>query len=193
MKTLLPSNSSLLQKSLARLAAELLVKIDTDVIRESKDPQACDVSLLPWLAWENSIGDAEGWRFAENEHQKRRLVQGYIEKHALKGTPYVIRQLFRDMDLGEIDIVERVKALDWDGSAEFSGDYYFGGDAGDWACYGIKIRRPITNAQAEILKEMLAELAPARCKLIYLSYRSDPIFWDGEVSFNGNYNFGAVL
>lgn len=193
MKTLLPSNSSLLQKALARLGAELLVKIDTDVIRESKDPQACNASLLPWLAWENSIGDAEGWRFAENETQKRRLVQGYIEKHALKGTPYVIRQLFRDMELGEIDIVEKVKALDWSGSAEFSGDYYFGGSAGDWACYGIKIHRPITNAQAEILKEMLAELAPARCKLIYLSYRSDPIFWDGEVGFDGNYNFGAVL
>lgn len=193
MKTLLPSNSSLLQKALARLGAELLVKIDTDVIRESKDPQACDASLLPWLAWENSIGDAEGWRFAENEHQKRRLVQGYIEKHALKGTPYVIRQLFRDMDLGEIDILERVKALDWSGSAEFNGDYYFGGGAGDWACYGIKIHRPITNVQAEILKEMLAELAPARCKLIYLSYRDSPIFWNGEVSFDGNFNFGAVI
>ena len=193
MKTLLPSNSSILQKSLARLGAELLVKIDTDVIRTSKDPRACDVSLLPWLAWENSIGDAEGWRFAENETQKRRLVQGYIEKHALKGTPYVIRQLFRDMDLGEIDIVERVKALDWDGSAEFSGDYYFGGDAGDWACYGIKIHRPITNVQAEILKEMLAELAPARCKLIYLSYRDSPIFWNGEVNFDGSFNFGAVI
>lgn len=193
MKTILPLNSSPLQRALAAVSNDVLLKLDTEVIRQSKDPVRCEAKMLPWLAWENSIGDAEGWRFAENEHQKRRLVQGYIEKHALKGTPYVIRQLFRDMDLGEIDIVEKVKALDWGGSAEFSGDYYFGGDAGDWACYGIKIRRPITNAQAEILKEMLAELAPARCKLIYLSYRSDPIFWDGEVSFDGNYNFGAVL
>ena len=193
MKTILPLNSSPLQRALAAVSNDVLLKLDTEVIRQSKDPVRCEAKMLPWLAWENSIGDAEGWRFAENEHQKRRLVQGYIEKHALKGTPYVIRQLFRDMDLGEIDIVEKVKALDWSGSVEFNGDYYFGGDAGDWACYGIKIRRPITNVQAEILKEMLAELAPARCKLIYLSYRSDPIFWDGEVSFDGNYNFGAVL
>lgn len=193
MKTILPLNSSPLQRALAAVSNDVLLKLDTEVIRQSKDPVRCEAKMLPWLAWENSIGDAEGWRFAESEHQKRRLVQGYIEKHALKGTPYVIRQLFRDMELGEIDIVEKVKALDWSGSAEFSGDYYFGGSAGDWACYGIKIHRPITNVQAEILKEMLAELAPARCKLIYLSYRDSPIFWNGEVNFDGSFNFGAVI
>lgn len=191
METLLPSNSTPLQQALAQVSHQNL-NLDANLLRRSKRPGQCTAELLPWLAWENSIGDAEGWRFAENEQQRRRLIKDYILKHALKGTPAVIRQLFRDMQLGEIDIVERVKSAKWDGLACFNGDYYFGGEQGDWACYGIKIYRPITNEQADILCAMLAELAPARCRLIYLSYRDTPLYWDGEIDFNGFYNYGAV-
>lgn len=191
METLLPSNSTPLQQALAQVSHQNL-NLDANLLRRSKRPGQCTAELLPWLAWENSIGDAEGWRFAENEQQRRRLIEDYILKHALKGTPAVIRQLFRDMQLGEIDIVERVKSAKWDGLACFNGDYYFGGEQGDWACYGIKIYRPITNEQADILCAMLAELSPARCRLIYLSYRDTPLYWDGEIDFNGFYNYGAV-
>lgn len=191
METLLPSNSTPLQQALAQVSHQNL-NLDANLLRRSKRPDQCTAELLPWLAWENSIGDAEGWRFAENEQQRRRLIKDYILKHALKGTPSVIRQLFRDMQLGEIDIVERVQSAKWDGLASFNGDYYFSGEQGDWACYGIKIYRPITNEQADILRVMLVELAPARCRLIYLSYRDTPLYWDGEINFNGSYNYGAV-
>lgn len=191
METLLPSNSTPLQQALAQVSHQNL-NLDANLLRRSKRPGQCTADLLPWLAWENSIGDAEGWRFAENEQQRRRLIEDYILKHALKGTPAVIRQLFRDMQLGEIDIVERVQSAKWDGLASFNGDYYFSGEQGDWAWYGIKIYRPITNEQADILRAMLAELAPARCRLIYLSYRDTPLYWDGEINFNGSYNYGAV-
>jgi phage tail P2-like protein len=191
-ETILPSNERPLQQALAKLDAETIAGLNTGLVRQAKRPQDCPANMLPWLAWENSISDAEGWQFAENETQMRALVAGYIEKHERKGTPSVIRQLFRDMQLGEIDIIERVTSLKWNGQATFGGDYFFGGSDGDWACYAIKVYRPITNQQAAILRGILAQITPARCRLMYLSFRDTPIFWNGEINFDGSYNFGAA-
>lgn len=107
-QTILPSNNSPLMHALARLTEAETAAIDWRVITQSKDPAVCAADWLPWLAWENSISDAEGWRFAETEQAQRNLIAGYIEKHQLKGTPAVIRRLFRDLQLGEIEILERV-------------------------------------------------------------------------------------
>ena len=107
-QTIIPSNNSPLMHALARLTEAETAAIDWRVITQSKDPAVCAAAWLPWLAWENSISDAEGWRFAETEQAQRNLIAGYIEKHQLKGTPAVIRRLFRDLQLGEVDILERV-------------------------------------------------------------------------------------
>ena len=64
-QTILPSNNSPLMHALARLAEAETAAIDWRVITHSKDPAVCAAAWLPWLAWENSISDAEGWRFAE--------------------------------------------------------------------------------------------------------------------------------
>ena len=68
----------------------------------------------------------------------------------------------------------------------------FGGAPGDWAKYAIVLKRVISIEQAEVIKALLAEIAPARCQLLYLDFRSNPLYWDGEITFNGNYTFGAI-
>lgn len=190
--TVIPSNNSPLQHALARLTAAETEAVDWRVILRSKDPARCDAAWLPWLAWENSISDAEGWRFAETEEAKRRLIADYITKHQLKGTPAVIRKLFHDLGLGEVEIIERVADLKWNGKATFDGRYIFGGATGDWAVYGIVLKRVVDVTQAEIIKQILAEIAPARCQLLYLDYRATPLKWNGEITFNGQYTFGAI-
>ena len=190
--TLIPNNGSRLQHDLARLTAAEAAALDIAVINRSRSPQQCDAHWLPWLAWERSIGDDEGWRFAETEQARRDLIGGYIAKHQHKGTPSVIRQLFRDLRLGEIDIIERVAKLRYNGEATFDGTHIFGGAPGDWAKYAIVVRRPITNEQANILRNILEQITPKRCELVYIDYRATALVWSGEITFNGAYNFGAA-
>ena len=188
----MPGGSTPLQHMLAQITAEELAAIDCREIIRAHDTAACDEKWLPWLAWENSIGDAEGWMFAETEEAQRRLISDFVAKHQNKGTPAVIRRLFRDLQLGEVDIIERASSLRWDGAAKFDGTYRFGGEAGDWAKYAVIVRRPVTNKQAVQLRAILGQIAPLRCELVYIDFRSTPLKWDGEITFDGTYNFGAA-
>ncbi|OSI24636.1 phage tail protein I [Neisseria dumasiana] len=190
--SVLPNSSTALQHALARLTEQETAAIDWRVIIESKDPAVCDPKWLPWLAWENSIGDAEGWSFAETEEARRRVVADYVRRHQLKGTPAAIRTLFRDLQLGEVEILERAARLRWNGKENFDGRNVFGGAPGDWAKYAVVLKRVVSVRQAEVIKQILAEIAPARCELLYLDYRATALMWDGEITFDGNYTFGAV-
>ena len=192
MSSVIPNNNSLLQHTLAKLTAEEIAQIDWQVILHSKKPDLCATKFLPYIAWENSIGDEEGWRFAETDEVKRKIIKNYVEKHQAKGTPAVIRRLFKDLRLGEIEIIERAADLTWNGTANFDGKYLFGGQENDWAYYGIVIKRVVTVYQAELIKQILKEITPARCQLLYLDYRANALMWDGEINFDGNYTFGAI-
>lgn len=191
MNSIIPSNNRPLQHALAKLTERELAELDWRVIVRTHDPQECDPAFLPFLAWENSISDAEGWRFAETEAAQRALIDDYIAVHQGKGTPSVIRRLFKDLRLGEIDIIERAADLAWNGIAKFDGKYLFGGETDDWAYYGIVLKRVVTVQQAELIKYILNEIVPARCHLLYLDYRANALLWDGEINFDGNYTFGA--
>lgn len=131
MSGILPSANSPLQHALAELTDETDARLNAAVIGQVRDPAACPAEWLPWLAWANSVGLDEGWDFAETEQAKRRLIAEYVTLHAHKGTPYIVRKLFRDLDLGEIDIVENAAALRWNGTAQFNGVYQYGGGEGD--------------------------------------------------------------
>jgi phage tail protein I len=189
---IMPSGSTPLQHMLAQITTEELAAIDCREIIRAHDTAACDEKWLPWLAWENSIGDAEGWMFAETEEAQRRLITDFVAKHQNKGTPAVIRRLFRDLQLGEVDIIERASSLRWNGAAKFDGTYRFGGEAGDWAKYAVIVRRPVSNKQAAQLRDILDQIAPLRCELVYIDFRNTPLKWNGEITFDGTYNFGAA-
>lgn len=193
MQTVIPSNNSHLQHALARLTEEELASLDFRVITRSKNADDCDEKWLPFLAWECSIADAEGWQFAENETAQRNLIRNYIEIHQGKGTPAVIRQLFRDLQLGEIDIVERASSQFYNGMMLFDGVYEFGADNNEgWAKYGVILKRVITVEQSVVVRLILNEIAPLRCELLFLDYRSEALLWNGEIQFDGNYTFGAI-
>ncbi|PJO78740.1 phage tail protein I [Neisseria brasiliensis] len=192
MNSVIPSNNTPLQHTLARLTEDRIAALDWRVILNAHDPAVCQAEWLPWLAWENSISDAEGWRFAQTEEEKRRLIANYIEKHQKKGTAAVIRNLFRDLGLGEIEIIEKVARLRWNGKAVFNGQYIFGGQPEDWAKYAIILKRVISGSQAKLIQAILNEITPIRCELIYIDYRANPLYWNGEIEFNGDFTFGAI-
>ena len=190
--SLLPSSATDLQHALALTTAKA-TDLNHNAIRDSRNPLICDVDLLPWMAWENSIDDAEGWVFAESEDAKRALIADYIAKHELKGTPYSIRRLFRDLGLGEIDIIEDVGKIRYDGAVTYNGDYIHGSTGGTWATYSIIVKsKPITNDQADFLKEILKGIAPARCKLKRIIYTRIAIRYNNKAVYDGTYNHGAI-
>ena len=189
--SILPGGNSPLQHALAEMTAAELAAIDWRIIIRAKDPAACGEEWLPWLAWENSIAEAEGWEFAETVESRRRLIADFVSRHQHKGTPEYIRRLFRDLQLGEVEIIERAAGLRWNGSAKFDGKNIFGGGAGDWAKYAVIVKRVVSVAQAVQIRRMLAECAPQRCELLYLDYRANPLKWNGEIRFDGTHTFGA--
>ena len=89
-------------------------------------------------------------------------------------------------------LIERAAKLRWNGEATFDGTHIFGGAPGDWAKYAIVVHRVITNEQAGLLRKILEQIAPKRCELVYIDYRAQALKWDGEINFDGTYNFGAA-
>ena len=190
--TLLPTSATELQQALDVVTAQSTA-LNHQLVRQSRDPWLCDARLLPWQAWENSIADAEGWVFAEGESEKRAIIANYIQKHEQKGTPASIRQLFRDLGLGEIDIIEDIGKSRYNGAVTHNGDYIHGSTGGTWATYSIIVKeRPITNNQAEFLKTMLRGIAPARCELKQITYTRVPIRYNALANYDGLYNHGAI-
>ena len=190
--SLLPSSATALQHALA-LSTAKATDLNHNAIRDSRNPMTCAVDLLPWLAWENSIDDAEGWLFAESEDAKRTLIADYIAKHELKGTPASIRRLFRDLGLGEIDIIEDIGKLRYDGAASHTGDYFHGSTGTTWPIYSIILKgSPITNDQSEFLKHILNGIAPARCKLHQIVFTRVAIRHNNTAKYDGNFNYGAI-
>lgn len=192
MNSTIPSNNSPLQHALAKLTERETAASDTAAVSRQLDPQRCDPGFLPFHAFARSIGEEEGWDFAETDEARRNLIAGFAEIHARKGTPHAIRQLFRLLQLGEVQIIERAGEFTWNGEALFDGSRTFGGREGDWAEYSIVLTRPVSNRQAAQIRALLAEIAPLRCELVALDYRANPLLWNGEISFDGEYSFGAA-
>ena len=57
--------------------------------------------------------------------------------------------------------------------------------------YRVILARPVTTDQANRIKRLLAEMAPARCHLAALDYTMAPVTYNGAATYNGNYNHGA--
>lgn len=84
--SLLPRNSTQLERDL-----ELLLAHSTDLpvaIKSLWDPYDCPASLLPWLAWANSVDD---WQESWPEKVKRQVIADAFDVHRYKGTPHAVQ------------------------------------------------------------------------------------------------------
>ena len=191
--SLLPSSATDLQHALALTTAQA-TDLNHNIIRDSRDPLTCDAQLLPWQAWENSIAAAEGWDLAESEQEQRSLIAHYIDKHELKGTPYSIRKLFWDLNLGNIDIIENTGHLHYNGLQSHDGRFQYGGSVQAWATYYIVFLDKVpTNNRAKKIKTLLAELAPARCHLVGMHYGQNTLQYNNRIKHNATQNYGSYM
>lgn len=162
-------------------------------ITDIKNHESCPEDFLPYLAWEQSISDEEGWSFAESVEGRRNLIKCSAEIHKKKGTVWAIREVFRMLDLGEVEIVENIGRLRHDGQFKRNGEMLHGGDPEVvWATYIVRLFTPITLDQAEIIRRILNGVAPARSELVKLDYTQAYLRHDGRHLHNGQYTRGTV-
>lgn len=85
--SLLPPNASQLERDLETVIAHSL---DLPVsIKSLWDPWTCPASLLPWLAWANSVDD---WNEHWPEQIKRQVIDAAFDVHRYKGTPHAVQR-----------------------------------------------------------------------------------------------------
>ena len=156
-------------------------------LRELWDPDTCPASLLPWLAWALSV---DNWDPAAPEGVKREVIRQSVALHRRKGTVSAIRGALLSAGYGDATIVERF-GIPHDGSETFDGSITY--EAPDhWAEYRLTLARPITIAQADKVRAILARVAPLRCHLKLLDFTSVPFTHNAEISFGGAHSYGAA-
>ncbi|EGJ4577531.1 phage tail protein I [Escherichia coli] len=182
-----PLEGDISLRTLGRLAGRL-DNIDLSVLMVCL-VDIVDSSALPWLGEQFSLfGD--GWELAESDDVRRMLIKSAIELHRYKGTPWSVREIIRRFGFGEVDIIEGLGGLHYNGQRQFNG-YCLYGDESSWAIYRVILQRPITNDQATLLRRVLSFFAPARCHLISLDYQSVPVRYNAEACYDSNYNYGS--
>ncbi|WP_112122432.1 phage tail protein [Haemophilus influenzae] len=145
-----------------------------------------DDEFIPLLAEKWSVTGYDGSFLAENDQSKRSLIKAAIELHRYKGTPWSIREVLRRLGFGEIDIDEGLKTRIYE--HKFVQTIPL---SDKWAYYAIRLNQPITNDQAQQLRKILRNFAPARCTLAVLDYKSVPLRYNNKASYNGSYNHGS--
>ena len=84
---LLPSNVSPFMRAMEKAIGRQITPIDADAVRRAKGGlrlAEAPVSLLPWLAWEESV---DAWSPDWTPDQKRAVIAASWETHRRKGTP----------------------------------------------------------------------------------------------------------
>ena len=187
----LPTTRDLLPPSATRLehlaAATLASTVTPEVITTTRFADTCPAPLLPWLAWARSV---DWWELAESEDQQRALISASFRLHQRKGTPWAIKEALAVLGFGDSTIIERATGRRYDGTLAYNGNEPHG-DPSQWAVYRVILARPVTTVQANRIRRLLAEMAPARCHLAALDYTQAPITYNGAATYNGNYNHGA--
>lgn len=149
-------------------------------------------SALALLGEQFSMSGEDGWNLAESDEAKRALIKGAIELHRQKGTPWAIREVVRRLGFGEVELIEGIGRLRYDGQRRHDGKMIHG-DPSAWAVYRvILLERAITNDQANNLRSVLAAFTPARCHLASLEYQSVPIRYNAQASYDGQFNHGST-
>ncbi len=147
-----------------------------------------DDNFIDLLAEKWSVTGYDGMFVADSAQSKTELIKNAVKLHRYKGTPWSIREVLRRLGFGEIEIDEGLTLRNYDSNqtvARIPKDER-------WACYAIRLTRPITNQQAKEIRKVLINYAPARCLLAVLDYKAVPVLYNNRATYNGAYNHGSV-
>lgn len=185
-EALLPPNASVLDRAIAsavQLPAELTG--DIGVVGRVAD---CPEGLLPWQAWAMSV---DNWDPEWPVQVKRASIAASVGVHRSKGTVAAIRRALVAAGFGRSVLVEGQSTIIRNGSAQRDGTHLHGTPT-QWAEYQVYLERPLTIEQGEQLKSVLADVAPARCKLTALYFIQVAHTHNGAILRDGTQSRGVI-
>ncbi|MEM5528077.1 phage tail protein I [Gammaproteobacteria bacterium AS21] len=186
-KSLLPPNSSALERALEQVAAKAL---DLPIlIKQLHDPDTCPAALLPWLAWSLSVDE---WDKYWSEQHQRQVIKESRQIHREKGTPKSIRRVLAAIGFDDIDIVAGLDAGIYNGAIKYDGSHFFGDDTQYGTFYRIYLKKPVTIEQAQQIHRVLDKTAPNRCALYALHFEQAQAAYNGAIQYNGIYSYGVA-
>lgn len=184
LTSVLPANATELEKAL-ELVARHGANIPS-VIGQLWNPDTCPPEYLVWLAWALSV---DFWDAKWSDETKRNVLRDSVQLHKVKGTLGSVKRALKSAGYGDARVVERYAHNLYDGQHLHDGsiDYQ---SADHWAEYRVFLTRPITIEQAAQVREILSTVAPARCHLKALDYRTAANLYDGSIFYDGTYTQG---
>lgn len=184
--SLLPSNATPAERAL-ELAMSRLSEIPVPIasLWSSAD---CPADVLPWLAHAMSV---DAWKATWTTQTKRNVIAQSIDVHRHKGTVGAVKKALVAAGLGDATLIERAGATLLDGSRTLDGSWTLS-PADHWAEYRVELDRPMTNEQADQVREILADVAPLHCALVSLDFRQVGKTLDGSWLLDGSYNLGEA-
>ncbi|KVQ12475.1 phage tail protein I [Burkholderia ubonensis] len=159
-------------------------------LRTLYNPATCPVNLLPWLAWSFSVGE---WDSNWPEATKRAVIAASVAVHRIKGTKASITMALAAAGYPDATVIEGDSDNTYNGVVQFDGNATYGAaNTTNWAHYRVRLGHPISNAQAQQVKRILAATAPARCVLVALEFDAVAATYNAAINFDGTYNYGIV-
>lgn len=186
MSSLLPPNASATETAI-EAAIERLA--DVPVPNASLwTPATCPAALLPWLAWALSVDDWDGtWP----EERQRAVIAASAGVHRRKGTRGAVVAALAAAGYGAATLIERFGRDPYNGTSQHNGTIDHA-PSDHWAEYRVTLTRPISNAQADRVRGILASVAPLRSRLKLLTYEAVANLYDAGIRHDGTFNHGAA-
>lgn len=180
---LLPPNATANERALAWATAP-----HVPVPEHLFDPERCPKHLLPWLAHALSV---DVWEPGWPEEMKRTVIRESVMVHRKKGTKGSIRRALSALGHPDAEILEGFTSLRYNGAATYDGSDTYAPDD-HWAEYRVVLHRPVSIAQSEVIRSALNLVAPTRCHLKLLDFTEAPHLYDGAITYDGTFTYGAV-
>ena len=188
MPSLLPPNATVLETATEEAMHQPISAIKVPV-RDLWNPAKCPLTLLPWLAWALSVDEwDENW----SESQKRGAIAESVGVHAIKGTLASVKRVLAAAGYGDATVLENLDAQERNGTITRNGHYVYGDGGSEWAQYRVYLTRPITIGQANQVRRMLKDTAPARCHLAGLHYTQALHIHNGAIYRDGTWTRGVA-
>lgn len=157
--TLLPPNATpMMRAAESAISRDLLVALDS-----LWNPQTCQESALPWLAWALHVTDSEGWANADTVQSQRDLLAKSFELHRQKGTVHSIKRALYSIGLGDQSrLIEGGIPRTYDGTHFADGSLMY--NSASWAEYAIEAdlgeNSGLSAAVVDHIRATCAEYAP---------------------------------
>ncbi len=184
--SLLPANRTRVEEALEK--AVRASDPDVTPVATLMNPKTCPAHLLSWLAWAFSV---DFWDDGWSEENKRAVIAASVSVHRRKGTLAAVKEALASAGFGDAKVRERHGWETYNGAANFDGSIYY--DKPDhWAEYRLELARPISIKQADQVRAILANVAPARAVLKALEFTEALNLYDAHISYDGQYTHGVA-